>query len=136
MKYSGRKPERTDIKSAMIGLGIMSLCIVLAAMLVTTFTISGTLAESKMEVVTMAALSISAVIGSFTVKSVKGQGNTKAILIYAGYNVALILLSGLIVSKGVTHNLLIKMGFLALGSAAGLLNSKSRTKKYKKIINK
>ena len=84
----------------------------------------------------MAALSISAVIGSFTVKSVKGQGNTKAILIYAGCNVALILLSGLIVSKGVTHNLLIKLGFLALGSAAGLLNSKSRTKKYKKIINK
>ena len=136
MKYSGRKPERTDIKSAMIGLGIMSLCIVLAAMLVTTFTISGTLAESKMEVVTMAALSISAVIGSFTVKSVKGQGNAKAILVYAGCNVALILLCSLLLSKGVTHNLLIKLGFLAIGSGAGLLNIKNKTTKYKKAINR
>jgi len=105
-------------------------------MLVTTFTISGTLAESKLEVVAAASLFISALIGSFTVRSVKGQGNAKAILAYAGCNVALILLCGLLLSKGVTHNFLMKLGLLVLGSAAGLLNSKSRTKKYKKIINK
>lgn len=136
MKYSGKKVDRTYMKRVMIGLGVMALCVVLATMLVTTFTISGTLAESKLEVVAAASLFISALIGSFTVRSVKGQGNAKAILIYAGCNVALILLCSLLLSKGITHNFLMKLGLLVLGSAAGLLNSKSRTKKYKKIINK
>lgn len=136
MKYSGKKAERTYMKSVMIGLGVMTLCVVLATMLVTTFTISGTLAESKLEVVSAVSLFISALIGSFTVRSVKGQGSTKAILVYAGCNVALILLSSLLLSKGVTHNFLVKLGLLVLGSAAGLANRKNRTKKYKKIINK
>ena len=135
MKYSGKKAENIYGKCVLIGLGVTILCVILGAMLLTTFVISGSIEEGKTDVGIVTLLFVSSAIGSVCVRVTKGEGSTKAILILLGCSVALGVLSNVIFYGGEFDNILWKIAPIVIGSIVAMLRKKDKHKKYRSIKN-
>ena len=135
MKYSGKKANNTYGKAVLIGLCVAVVSMILGAMLLSTFVISGSIGEEKIDIGVIALLIVSSVMGSVCVRVIKGEGSTIAVLILLGCVAALGLLSNVIFFGGSIHNLPWKMAVIATGGIVSVLRKKDKNKKYRSFKN-
>ena len=121
----------------MVGLAtlVTILCLLLSAMLLTTFVVSGSLEVKTLDIGATTAILISTLIGSMFIKKMKGEGRGWLTLCYLLTIVILLILINITTYGAEFNSVLMKLAVITLGGVAGLVDAKgkgSKRNRYRK----
>lgn len=122
-------------KTLILSMLVTLLCLMLGAMLLSTFIISGSLDIKYMDMAGTVLIFITALIGSLFGKKMKGEGSGWLVVTYTAAMILAPALVNIIVWGGEFHNVLIKIAAVVLGSGISILDVNGKRKigkRYKK----
>ena len=121
----------------MVGIAtlVTILCLLLSAMLLTTFVVSGSLEVKTLDIGAATTILISTLIGSMFIKKMKGEGRGWLTLCYLLTIVILLILINITTYGAEFNSVLMKLAVITLGGVASLVDAKgkgSKRNRYRK----
>lgn len=135
-KIDREKASAYQVKTALLAVVASMVCVILGAMLITTFLISGSLGMERMDIATCVALVLSSLIGSMWIKVRLGEGSGSVILIYIAAVIFLLVITNIVFVGAQFHLIIVKLAAVALGSAPMLFAGNDKRKRLKKRRNR
>ena len=120
------------LKTVLLAAAASIVCVILGAMLITTFLISGSVSLERMDLTTCVALVLSLLIGSFWIKIRIGEGSGSTILIYVAAMVFLLVINNIVFLGAQFRLVIAKLAAVVLGSAPVIFVGNDKRKRLKK----